>query len=147
LGQDRDGHYNGCGDLHFTARDAAKFGLLYLNDGEYEGNQIVSAGWVRESLQSYSKDAWITNAKLNKVGRYFRDLGYGYHWWSASVDDHHLDFAWGHGGQLIVLLDELDMIIVVTAKPFYLQHDDQSWKHEQANLNLVGKFIKSLPKE
>ena len=146
-GQDRDGHYNGCGDLHFTARDAAKFGLLYLNDGEYERNQVVSAGWVRESLQSYSEDAWVTKAKLNKVGRYFRDLGYGYQWWSASVGDHHLDFAWGHGGQLIVLLDELDMIIVVTAEPFYLQHDDQSWKHEQANINLVGKFIKSLPRQ
>jgi len=146
-GQDRDGHYNGCGDLHFTARDAAKFGLLYLNNGKYERNRIVSASWIRESLKSYSEDAWVTNAKLNKVGRYFRDLGYGYQWWSASVGDHHLDFAWGHGGQLIVLLGELDMIIVVTAAPFYLQHDDQSWKHEQANINLVGKFIKCLPRE
>jgi len=125
----------------------ARFGLLYLNDGEYEGNQVVSASWVRESLQTYSEDAWGSEDKLNKVGRYFRDLGYGYQWWSASVGDHHFDFAWGHGGQLIVLLDELDMIIAVTAGPFYLQHDDQSWKHEQANINLVGKFIKSLPKE
>jgi len=146
-GTDRDGHNNGCADLHFTARDMARFGLLYLNDGEYEGNQVVSASWVRESLQTYSEDAWGSEDKLNKVGRYFRDLGYGYQWWSASVGDHHFDFAWGHGGQLIVLLDELDMIIAVTAGPFYLQHDDQSWKHEQANINLVGKFIKSLPKE
>jgi CubicO group peptidase (beta-lactamase class C family) len=146
-GTDRDGHNNGCGDLHFTARDAAKFCLLYLNDGEYEGNQVVSADWVRESLQSYSEDAWVAEAKLNKVGRYFRDLGYGYQWWSARVGDHHLDFAWGHGGQLIVLLDELDMIVVVTADPFYLIHTSQSWKHEQANINLVGKFINSLPSE
>ena len=84
---------------------------------------------------------------MNKVGRYFRYLGYGYQWWSARVGDHHLDFAWGHGGQLIVLLDELDMIIVVTADPLFGQHDDRAWKHEQANINLVGKFIKSLPKE
>jgi CubicO group peptidase (beta-lactamase class C family) len=145
-GQDRDGHNNGCADLHVTARDAARFGLLYLNDGEYEGKQVVSAGWVRESLQSYSEDAWVTEAKLNKVGRYFRDLGYGYQWWSASVGDHRFVFAWGHGGQLIVLLDDLDMIIAVTSDPFYLQHDDEAWKHEQTNINLVGKFIKSLPK-
>ena len=102
---------------------------------------------MRDSLKSFSKDAWVTEDKLNEVGRYFRDLGYGYQWWSARVGDHHLVFAWGHGGQLIVLLDELDMIIVGTADPFYQQHDDQSWKHEQANINLVGKFIKSLPKE
>jgi len=146
-GTDRDGHNNGCGDLHFTARDMAKFGLLYLNDGEYDGNQVISASWVRESLQTYSEDAWVIEAKLNKLGRYFRDLGYGYQWWSARVGDYHLDYAAGHGGQLIVLLDEFDMIIVVTADPFYLQHDDLSWKHEQANINLVGKFIKSLRSE
>jgi CubicO group peptidase (beta-lactamase class C family) len=146
-GQDRDGHYNGCGGLHFTARDAAKFGLVYLNDGKYKNKQIVSASWIEKSLKPYSKNAWLTKDKMNKVGRYFRDLGYGYQWWSANVGDHNLDFAWGHGGQLIVLLDELEMIIVVTAASFYLQHDDQSWKHEQANINLVGKFIKSLPKE
>ena len=61
--------------------------------------------------------------------------------------DHHLDFAWGHGGQLIVLLDEFDMIIVVNADPFYLVHNSQSWKHERANINLVGKFIKSLARK
>jgi hypothetical protein len=143
-GTDRDGHNNGCGDLHFTARDMAKFGLLYLNNGKYEGKQVVSASWVRESLQNYSEDAWVTKHKLNKVGRYFRDLGYGYQWWSARVGEHRFNFAAGHGGQHIVLLDELDMIIVVTAYPFYLQHDDQAWKHEQANINLVGRFILSL---
>jgi CubicO group peptidase (beta-lactamase class C family) len=146
--RDLDGYYIGSGDIQFTARDMAKFGLLYLNGGEYEGNQIVPASWVRKSLQSYSDYAWLTKDKLNKVGRYFRDLGYGYQWWSASVGEHHIDFAWGHGGNLIVLLADLDMIIVVTADPFYGKDLHwQAWKHEQANINLVGKFIKSLPKE
>jgi hypothetical protein len=72
-------------------------------------------------------------------------MGYGYQWWSARVGDHHLDYAAGHGGQLIILLDDLDMVIVVTSAPFYLQHDAEAWKHEQANFNLVGKFIASLP--
>jgi len=39
------------------------------------------------------------------------------------------------------------MVIVVTAYPFYLQHDAESWKYELANVNLVGEFIKSLPSE
>ena len=60
---------------------------------------------------------------------------------------HHINFAWGHGGQLIILLDEFDMIIVVTADSFWGKDLHwQAWKHEQANINLVGKFIKSLPK-
>ncbi len=144
--QDRDGYYIGGAEIHTTARDAAKFGLLYLNDGEREGNQVISASWVRASLQSYS-EAWVAHARLSREGRYFLDLGYGYQWWSATVGDHHVDYAAGHGGQYIVLLDDLDMVIVVASDPFYLVHDSQSWKHEQANLNLVGKFITSLPKE
>jgi CubicO group peptidase (beta-lactamase class C family) len=144
-GTDGDGHNNGCGDLHLSARDAAKFGLLYLNDGKYEGNQVISADWVRESLQSYSEGLNSGAPEDGRVGRYFRDLGYGYQWWSARVGSHHADYAAGHGGQLIILLDDLDMVIVVTSAPFYLVHNSEAWKHEQANFNLVGKFIKSLP--
>ncbi len=143
--QDRDGYYIGLGELHFTARDAAKLGLLYLNDGEYEGRRVVSADWVRESLQPYSENITDSAIVSGEVGRYFRDVGYGYQWWSASAGEHHFDYAWGHGGQLIVLLDELDMVVVVISDPFYLQHDEESWRHERANINLVGKFIASLP--
>ena len=139
-GTDWDGHNNGCGDLHLTARDAARFGQVYLDDGEYQGNQLIPADWVRDSLQTYSEDAW------DNIGR-FRDIGYGYHWWSARAGDHQIYFAWGHGGQLIVLLDELDMVVVTTADPFHLQHDGQSWKHEKATLSLVADFIASLPRE
>jgi len=146
-GTDAEGHNNGCGDLHFSARDMAKFGLLYLNDGVYEGNQVISADWVRESLQRYSEDINATGGFPANWGLSFSDIGYGYQWWSASAGEHHFDLAWGHGGQLIVLLDEFDMIIVVTSYPFWKQHDEEAWKHELANVNLVGEFIKSLPKE
>jgi len=139
-GQDAEGHNNGCGDLHFSARDAAKFGLLYLNNGEYEGSQIISADWVHDSLQTYTEDAW------DNVGR-FRDIGYGYQWWSARAGENNVNFAWGHGGQLIVLVDEFDMVIVVTADPFYLVHTSESWKNEKAHINLVSEFINSLPSE
>jgi CubicO group peptidase (beta-lactamase class C family) len=145
--QDGDGYYLGSGGLHLTARDAARFGLLYLNDGEYEGNQVVPADWVHDSLQRYSEDINVTGGFPANWGLSFRDVGYGYQWWSARVGEHHFNLAWGHGGQLIVLLDEFDMVIVVTSDPFWLQHDAESWKHELANVNLVGEFIRSLPSE
>jgi CubicO group peptidase (beta-lactamase class C family) len=146
-GMDAEGHNNGSGDLHFTARDAAKFGLLYLNDGEHEENQVVPINWVHDSLQRYSEDINVTGGFPANWGLSFREVGYGYQWWSAKVGEHHFDLAWGHGGQLIVLLDEFDMVIVVTAYPFYLEHTSESWKHELANVNLLGEFIKSLPSE
>jgi CubicO group peptidase (beta-lactamase class C family) len=146
-GTDAEGHNNGSGDLHMTARDAAKFGLLYLNDGKYQGNQMVPANWVHDSLQRYSEDINVTGGFPANWGLSFRDVGYGYQWWSARVGDHHFDYAMGHGGQMIVLLDELDIVIVTTSYPFYLQHDAESWKHELAIMNLLGEFIGSLPTE
>ncbi|MGB6873552.1 MAG: serine hydrolase [Dehalococcoidia bacterium] len=140
--QDWEGYYNGHGDLHFSARDMAKFGLLYLNDGEYQGKQVISAEWVHDSLRMYSEDAWDY-----RVGRNFNDIGYGYQWWSVRAGDHRYNLAWGHGGQQIALLDELDMVIVVTADPLFGQHGDSPWRLEKANLNLVANFIASLPSE
>jgi CubicO group peptidase (beta-lactamase class C family) len=139
-GQDAEGHNNGCGDLHLAARDAAKFGLAYLNGGIFEGKQIIPADWVEVSLQTYS----VNEAFVKRVGD-FRDIGYGYQWWSANAGNYHVNFAWGHGGQLIVLVDELDMVIVTTSYPFWLEHNDQSWKHEKAIIRLVSKFITSIP--
>ena len=146
-GTDAEGYNNGCGDLHLTPRDAAKFGLLYLNDGVFDGNQVVPADWVHDSLQRYSEDINLTGGFPPNWGLSFHDIGYGYQWWSARIGEHHYDYAAGHGGQLIVLLDELDMVIVTTSYPFWLQHDAESWKHELAIMNLVAEFIKSLPSE
>ncbi len=87
-GQDTEGHNNGCGDLHLAARDAAKFGLVYLSGGMFEGKQIIPADWVEVSLQTYS----VNEAFAKRIGD-FRDIGYGYEWWSANANDHHVNFA------------------------------------------------------
>jgi len=141
--RDVDGYNWGWGELYITARDMAKFGLLYFNDGEFQGKQVISSDWVQDSLQIYSEDAWVTK----KVGRYFKDVGYGYQWWSARSGDHHFKFAWGHGGQLIVLLEELDMIIVTTEDPLNHLPPADGWKYEKTVIDLVGAFIKFLPSE
>jgi CubicO group peptidase (beta-lactamase class C family) len=143
---DADGYRFGCFEIYVTARDMAKFGALYLNDGGYEGNRVLSADWVRESLQRYSEGIDRTGAS-GRAGRYFSDIGYGYQWWSARVGEHRFDYAAGHGGNLIILLDELDMIIVTTADPLHELPAEGGWRFEVAIINLVGKFIESLPTE
>lgn len=135
--RDLDGYYIGGGDILFTARDMAKFGLLYLNGGEYKGKRIIPADWVRDSLKTYTVNEFV----IKKVGR-FTDIGYGYMWWSAKAGDHRVNFAWGHGGQLIVLEDKLDMVVVTTADPFYGKETHfNSWKYEKAILEMVSNFI------
>ena len=146
--RDWDGYYIGAADLEVTARDMAKFGLLYLNNGKYEGKQIIPASWVNESLQRYSENFTSAGIESGKVGRYFHDIGYGYQWWSAKAGDHSFNLAWGHGGQFIILLHDLNMIIVVTSDPFYGKENHfNAWQYEKSNINLVGKFIKSLPEK
>jgi len=131
--------------LEATARTHASFGQLYLNGGVADGRQLLAKDWVDASLTNYSGDAWVTHQRLNRAGRYFRDLGYGYQWWQARVGERRVDFAWGHGGQLIALVGDLDMVLVLTAYPAWLEHDAENWSHERAHLNLAGKFISLLP--
>jgi CubicO group peptidase (beta-lactamase class C family) len=140
--RDANGYYYGSGDISFTARDVAKFGLLYLNQGKYQETRVLSGDWVRQSLQAYSEGIYD-----NQVGRYFRDIGYGYLWWSARAGSHHFNYAWGHGGNLIVILDELDMVMVTTADPLHGIWGEEAWEKEGAIIDLVGRFIKSIPKE
>jgi CubicO group peptidase (beta-lactamase class C family) len=137
---DWDGDYLGYSDIDLSAHDQAQFGLLYLNDGEYNGTQIVPAEWVHESLQIYSEGMWTV-----RVGRNWDDNAYGYQWWSIRAGDYRYNLAWGHGGQQIVLLNDLDMMIVVTVDPLHLQHGDEPWKLEKSSLNLVADFVASLP--
>jgi len=133
--------------FHLSARDLAKYGQMYLDDGEFNGQQIVPMEWIQASLESYSENVSTGAPQNGKMGRYFRDIGYGYQWWNARVGDHYFNYAAGHGGQLIILLHDLDMVIVTTAEPFFMQHDGKSWKHEKAIINMVGEFIDSLPIE
>ena len=137
----RWGHW----EIYLTARDMARFGLLYQHGGAWQGKQVLPAAWVRDSLRRYSEGINFSGWLSSELGKYFRDLGYGYQWWSARVGDHHFDFAWGHGGQLIVLLKPLNMIVVTTADPLYYKPAEAGWAYEGAIIDLVGEFISTLP--
>jgi CubicO group peptidase (beta-lactamase class C family) len=137
-----EGNYLGYCCLQLSSTDLAKFGWLYLNGGKYNGIQVVPAQWVHDSLQIYSKNTWTI-----RVGRNWGDNGYGYQWWSIKAGNYRYNLAWGHGGQQIALLDDLDMMIVFIADPLNLEHGDDPWRIEKSNLNLVADFVASLPAE
>ncbi len=90
--------------LRMSARDLARFGLLYLRNGAWAGRQLVPAAWVRESTQPYS-DAG-------------RGRGYGYLWWTAGPGGATgpLGERWftalGAGGQYALVLPAFDLVIV-----------------------------------
>ena len=140
-----DGYHFGAFGLFITLREMAKFGSVYMHSGQYRGKQLIAPEWVKASLQSYSTGINFTGIFSSWLGKYFRDLGYGYQWWSARVAAHQFDFAWGHGGNLIVLLHDLNTSIVTAADPLYDSPGELGWSREGAIIDTVGKFIESLP--
>ena len=82
-----------------TARDFARFGLLYLRDGVWEGERLLPAGWVDH--------ARTPQADVDDEG-----WGYGAHWWLLPGRDDGLFFASGHQGQYLVVVPALDLVVV-----------------------------------
>ena len=88
----------GYSDLRMHPHDMAKIGYLYLNDGWWDGKQIVSSEWVKASTSKY------ISATLED--------GYGYQWW---VDGSGVYLALGYGGQFIFVIPEKAMVVVFTS--------------------------------
>ena len=99
--RDPDGYNIGGFGLSMTARDLAKFGYLYLNNGYWSNSSIVPEHWVKESTKKHKE--------------VYGALGYGYLWWTQNVDGSHSYKAWGRGGQFIVVVPDLDLVIVITS--------------------------------
>ena len=97
------------GGLYLTARDLAKFGYLYLKDGVWDGKRILPEGWTKASTSTLT----TTNEK---------GIGYGYQWWTlqpTGAASRGAFLAWGYGGQLLIVVPELDLIAVFTGWNIY----------------------------
>jgi CubicO group peptidase (beta-lactamase class C family) len=105
--QDPQGYNNGGFGLGLSARDLVKIGFLYLNNGYWNGQSIVSEYWVKEST-----DQQIQAFSQSEYGAF----GYGYQWWVKKVDGCRSFRAWGRRGQFIVVVPELDLVIAVTSE-------------------------------
>jgi CubicO group peptidase (beta-lactamase class C family) len=102
--RDPQGYHFGFGETKLPARDLAKFGYLYLNGGRWNGTQVVPADYVRASTQPPSN-----------LPRFGPGGGYGYGWWTTSVNLHPSFAAVGIGGQRILVIPDLDLVVVITA--------------------------------
>lgn len=105
--------------VYATARDFARFGLLHLRDGEWDGRRLLPPGWVDTARTQQATDAETGN-------------GYGWQWWVRPGDDHHGTF-WAHGyeGQSIVVCPGLDLVLVRLGKtPAARGPILRDWRHE-----------------
>jgi CubicO group peptidase (beta-lactamase class C family) len=84
--------------VYATARDFARFGLLYLRDGVWDGRRLLPEGWV---------DSGRTSRSVDPDDGYL----YGHHWWTRD-DPLGTFWAAGHDGQYIDVVPGLDLVLV-----------------------------------
>ncbi|MEM8927731.1 MAG: serine hydrolase [Bacteroidota bacterium] len=90
------------GGIFISAEDMARFGLLFLNDGNWNGEQLISREWVKIA---------VTPSEPNN--------NYGYMWWLNLEGDRQWQgvsekvfYAAGFGGNFIVIDKENDLVVV-----------------------------------
>ena len=100
---DSEENYYGGFMLYLRPRALMQIGQMVLNNGAYDGKQIVSSEWINRALASHSELG-------GEEG-----FAYGYLWWRFRVGNYQVISAFGYGGQLITLVPELDLIITTTS--------------------------------
>lgn len=94
---------NGGFGLELTARDMAKLGELYLNEGRWDDEQILPASYVRAATTEQS------------TGDATGGTPYGYQWWVTDASGYPAFYALGYGGQYVYVVPNLDLVVVIAA--------------------------------
>lgn len=122
--QFNSGNYFASGGLHMRARDLLKLGYLFLNDGVWNGDRILSSDWVKKSVEASSYPQQWTNA-----------TEYGYFWWRNRkyIDGKSFQYyyAAGWGDQYMFIVPEYNLIAIflsghfksIPISPFDLFHN------------------------
>jgi CubicO group peptidase (beta-lactamase class C family) len=92
--------------LRLSARDAARFGQLFLDGGRWSGRQVIPASWVKASTTAYSSTDRGS-------------MGYGYLWWTLNTDvfGPGAALATGYGGQAIAIVPSKHLVVAQTVDP------------------------------
>jgi CubicO group peptidase (beta-lactamase class C family) len=124
--RDPQGIYFGGNDMLMTPRQMVAFGELYLNRGRVGGRQIVPASWVDASCTPRGRS------------RFNPDQTYGYGWWMRDFAGRQGCFAWGYGGQYIMVFRDSDLVVVTTSSTAI---SDERRDHRQQIFELVERLI------
>ncbi len=103
-GRDPQGISDGGNGFAMNIYDMAKFGQLYLNNGIWEGEQIISPEWIEQS----------TTLQFDRSSG---SADYGYQWWVRTFGDQNYPayFAQGHFGQYIFVVPDLELVVAFTS--------------------------------
>ena len=103
-GWDRDpqGYYLGGNNMALSPSALLKIGTMVMNLGVYNRKQIVPRTWIAESMQIYTRS-------------HFNPYDYGYGWWQRELNGYTVQFAWGNGGQYILMIPALKTVVAIAS--------------------------------
>ena len=96
--KDPAGYHRGSAGLVMSAQDLAKIGQLYLQKGQWDKREILSSEWIEQSVAQH--------VRVNNV------VSYGYLWRSRQVGSIRLYYGMGYGGQYLMVVPDLKLIVV-----------------------------------
>lgn len=113
--------------FRMSTRDLARFGLLFMREGRWKHQQIVSRSWVQESTSAHSKVGW--------------DSWYGYMWWSGTRSGlfpgvevkGHCYSASGWGGHRVIVLPFRKLIVV--------HRVNTDWRFNHVTNGQIGRLL------
>jgi CubicO group peptidase (beta-lactamase class C family) len=119
-----DSHPNGVNfggfGMHLTTEDIARFGQLYLQNGQWQGQQLLPAGWVAEATAKH-----VSNG-ANPASDW--EQGYAYHFWRCRPPGVYRGD--GAFGQFCVMMPEQEAVLAITAGLGEMQPVlDLAWEH------------------
>lgn len=114
------------GNFRTTAIGFADFGQLYLNGGAWQGQQVISENWIKDSQRVH-------------IATTFKPRSYGYFWWIKDIvldnATYRTEYCSGNGGNKIYIIKELDAVIVILASAY-----NTKYMHTQAR-EITSQFL------
>lgn len=100
------------GDFYLRPIDFTKFGLLVLNKGVWDNQQLIASDWIDISTRGHMKGSWPKNS----------DYGYLWRVLERNVGGKKMKTieAWGNGGQFLIIIPEVKMTLTFTGGNYNL---------------------------
>lgn len=113
---------NTAGGLFLTVNAMAKIGEMVRNNGVFNEQQIISSKWIKESIFPH------VNFMVNEGNGNQYNTRYGYQWWLHNTAVEGISYqrilADGWGGQFIIIMPELELVIAITGHSYGIGSDD-----------------------
>ncbi|GAB3809121.1 serine hydrolase domain-containing protein [Spirosoma humi] len=117
------GHETTAGSFYISARDMNRVGQLILNKGFFSSKSVVSKEWVEVMTKGITKIGNFSNVKISRNRTAIpQPTYYGYAWYTEEIKTtkfkHTILFASGNGGQYIMVIRDLDLVVTFTGNSY-----------------------------